>query len=106
MFAAQFIFKPGVYDERFHELDASIDAFALTLEGFLGVERWQSADGTIKNSIYYFADMETVKEFSRFEDHKTAKAEYAKWYEGYQVVISEVKATYGDGNIPSIASAK
>jgi heme-degrading monooxygenase HmoA len=105
VFAAQFIFKPGVYDERFHELDASIDAFALTLDGFLGVERWQSADGTVKNSIYYFVDMETVKVFSRFEDHKTAKAEYAKWYEGYQVVISEVTATYGDGNIPSIAAA-
>jgi heme-degrading monooxygenase HmoA len=106
VFAAQFIFKPAVYDERFHELDASIDAFALTLEGFLGVERWQSADGTLKNSIYYFADMETVKVFSRFEDHKTAKAEYAKWYEGYQVVISEVTASYGDGKISSFASAK
>jgi hypothetical protein len=50
--------------------------------------------------------METVKVFSRFEDHKTAKAEYAKWYEGYQVVISEVTATYGDGKISSFASAK
>ena len=104
MFSAQFVFKPGVYDDRFHELDASIDAYALTLEGFVGVERWQSADGTVKNSIYYFADMQTVQTFARFEDHKTAKAEHAKWYDGYQVIISEVKATYGDGNIPTIAS--
>jgi len=50
--------------------------------------------------------MEIVKVFSRFEDHKTAKAEYAKWHEGYQVVIGEVTATYGDGNISRIASAK
>jgi hypothetical protein len=105
MFSAQFVFKPGVYDDRFHELNASIDAYALTLEGFVGVERWQSADGTVKNSIYYFADMQTVQTFARFEDHKTAKAEYAKWYDGYQVIISEVKATYGDGNIPTIAKA-
>lgn len=105
MFAAQFIFKPGVYDERFNELDASIDAFALTLEGFLGVERWQSVDGAVKNSTYYFNDMDTVRAFARFEDHKTAKAEYAKWYDGYQVIISEVKATYGDGKIATIAKA-
>lgn len=105
MFSAQFIFKPGVYDDRFHELDASIDAYALTLEGFVGVERWQSADGAVKNSIYYFADMQTVQTFARFEDHKSAKAEYEKWYDGYQVIISEVKATYGDGKIATIAKA-
>ena len=105
MFSAQFIFKPGVYDDRFHELDASIDAYALTLEGFVGVERWQSADGAVKNSIYYFADMQTVQTFARFEDHKTAKAEYAKWYDGYQVIISKVKATYGDGKIATLARA-
>jgi heme-degrading monooxygenase HmoA len=95
VFAAQFIFKPGVYDERFHELDASIDAFALTLDGFLGVERWQSADGTLKNSIYYFEDMETIRTFARFQDHAEAKANFSKWYDGYRVEISEVKATYG-----------
>lgn len=105
MFAAQFIFKPGVYDERFHELDESIDAFALTLEGFLGVERWQSTDGTLKNSIYYFEDMETLKVFASFENHKIAKAEYAKWYQGYRVVIGEITAAYGDGKLSGIASA-
>jgi len=105
MFSAQFIFKPGAYDDRFHELDASIDAYALTLEGFVGVERWQSVDEALKNSIYYFDDMETVQTFAKFEDHKTAKAEYAKWYDGYQVIICEVKATYGDGKIATIAKA-
>ena len=95
MFAAQFIFKPGVYDEEFHRLDESIDAYALTLEGFLGVERWVSPDGETKNSIYYFEDMETITKFARFEDHVEAKAKVDRWYESYRVEISEVKATYG-----------
>lgn len=106
MFAAQFIFKPGVYDEQFHELDQSIDAYAASLPGFLGVERWISLDGDVKNSIYYFEDMATVTKFSRFEDHRTAKREYANWYNGYQVIISEITASYGDGNISAIAAMK
>lgn len=106
MFAAQFIFRPKVYDDRFHELDQQIDAFALTLPGFLGVERWQSADGSLRNSVYYFEDMQTLTTFARFEPHREAKKEYAKWYDGYQVVISEITATYGDGNISSIAAQK
>ena len=103
MFAAQFIFKPGHYDEEFHRLDASIDAYALTLEGFLGVERWVSPDGETKNSIYYFEDMATITKFASFEDHREAKAKVQNWYNGYQVVISEIKATYGDGQIQTIA---
>jgi hypothetical protein len=42
--------------------------------------------------------------FSRFPDHLEAKAGVQRWYDGYQVVISEVVASYGDGKIPSIAS--
>ena len=103
MFAAQFIFKPGYYDEEFHRLDASIDAYALTLEGFLGVERWLSPDGQTKNSIYYFEDMATITKFASFEDHREAKAKVQNWYNGYQVIISEIKATYGDGQIKTIA---
>jgi heme-degrading monooxygenase HmoA len=103
MFAAQFIFKPGVYDEEFHRLDASIDEYALTLPGFFGVERWVSADGETKNSIYYFEDMATITKFARFEDHREAKSKVQNWYNGYQVIISEITATYGDGKIPTIA---
>jgi heme-degrading monooxygenase HmoA len=104
MYSAQFIFKPGTYDEEFHRLDDAIEEFVQAMPGFLGVERWQSADGATKNSIYYFADKETLTEFSRYPDHLTAKAGVQRWYDGYEVVISEVVAAYGDGKIPSIAS--
>ncbi|MDH6422925.1 antibiotic biosynthesis monooxygenase family protein [Aurantimicrobium minutum] len=105
MFAAQFIFKPGTYDDEFYQLDDAIEEFVQAMPGFLGVEKWVSADGTTKNSIYYFADKQTLTEFSRFPQHLTAKAGVQRWYDAYEVVISEVVASYGDGKIPSIASS-
>jgi heme-degrading monooxygenase HmoA len=104
MFSAQFIFKPGDYDEEFHRLDQSIDAYAATLPGFLGVERWVSvSEQSVRNSIYYFEDMETITKFARFADHREAKKNVHRWYRGYRVVISEVKHGYGDGNLITIA---
>jgi heme-degrading monooxygenase HmoA len=103
MYMAQFIFRPGNYDADFHKLDEAIDAYALTLPGFKGVERWVSPDGATKNSNYFFEDTETIKTFSRFPDHLDAKKNYSKWYLGYQVVISQVVASYGDGTIESLA---
>ena len=103
MFAAQFIFRPGEYDDEFYRLDESIEDYATSLPGFLGVERWVSADGLTKNSIYYFDSMATITKFARFEDHREAKQKVQNWYNGYQVIISEVKASYGDGRIDTIA---
>jgi heme-degrading monooxygenase HmoA len=102
MFQASFMFTPGTYDDEFHRLDQSIDAYAESLDGFLGVDRWFSADGRTKNSIYYWRDMESVSLFAKFPDHLEAKEKYSRWYDAYQVVISEVKASYGDGGIPHI----
>ena len=33
MICCQFIFKPGTYDDDFHELDGQIDTFARSLPG-------------------------------------------------------------------------
>ena len=104
MIIAQFIFRPGTYDERFHELDGQIDAFAASLPGFVGVETWQSADGAVKNACYYFDDMAAVRELSQFARHQEAKAEYQRWYDGYQIVVSEVRAAYGDGRLPHLTA--
>ena len=56
MLCAQFIFRPGTYDDEFHELDGQIEAFAQSLDGYVGVDRWVSDDGLSRNSIYYFRD--------------------------------------------------
>lgn len=92
------------YDDEFHRLDAPIDDYAKSLEGYVGVDRWFSADGTVTNAIYYWRDRESVSRFAQFPDHLEAKEKYAQWYHGYQIVISEVKGTYADGRLPHITN--
>ena len=104
MFACSFIFTPGTYDDEFHRLDKSVMDFAESMPGYVGMDKWFSENRESKNVIYYFKDQQSVREFATFSDHKEAKEKYARWYKGYQVIISEVKATYGDGNYPHVLS--
>jgi antibiotic biosynthesis monooxygenase (ABM) superfamily enzyme len=71
--SAQFIFKPGTYDDEFHRLDAEIEAYVATIPGFLGAEKWVSFDGQTKNSMYYFETMDAMFQLSRFDAHREAK---------------------------------
>lgn len=103
MICAQFIFRPGTYDEDFHRLDGQIDEFAQNLPGFVRVETWQSADGTITNAIYYFTDKDSLAQLSRFPQHLEAKEQVRRWYDGYRIVVSEITATYGDGRLDESA---
>ena len=48
MISAQFIFRPGTYDDEFHKLDAEIETLVATIPGFLGVEKWISFNGAIE----------------------------------------------------------
>lgn len=102
----QFIFQPGVYDDDFHRLDGQIDAYARSLPGFCATETWQSADGRVVNATYYFDDLASVRQLSQFPQHLEAKGQYQRWYDGYQIVVSEVTATYGDGRLPHVTQAK
>lgn len=97
MFSASFIWEPGVYDAEFHRLNAILDGLARSLPGFLGVEFWQTADGHRKNATYYWDNLDTLKLFSAHPSHQEAKRQYAQWYNGYHIVISEVLRSYGDG---------
>jgi hypothetical protein len=75
MWLAQFMFTPGEYDDEFHRLNDAIDAFAESLEGFVGAERWLSPDGKTHNSMYYWRDRQSLGEFSRFPEHLVRKKE-------------------------------
>jgi heme-degrading monooxygenase HmoA len=97
MISCSFIFSPGEYDTEFHELDQRIEDFATALDGFVGVDRWVGEDGKSRNSIYYFENMDAVRQLSRYPEHLAAKENYKKWYLGYQIVVSEVTGSYGDG---------
>lgn len=102
MHLVQFIFKPGTYDEAFHRLDDQIDAYARALPGFVGIETWQSPDGSVVNASYYFDDMAAVRKLSQLAEHREAKSQYQRWYQGYQIVVSEVQASYGDSALAHI----
>lgn len=54
-----------------------------------------SPDGAETNATYYFADLASVRQLARFPEHLKAKEQARRWYDGYRVVVSEVKATYG-----------
>jgi heme-degrading monooxygenase HmoA len=102
----QFIFKPGVYDDDFHRLDGEIDAYARSLPGFRTTETWQSPDGKVINATYYFDDVASVRELSAYPQHLEAKGQYQRWYDGYQIVVSEVTASYGDGRLPHVTGSQ
>ena len=101
MICAQFIFRPGTYDDDFHRLDEQIDTFARSLPGFVRVETWHSAEGDVINAMYYFEDQKSVAQLARFPQHREAKGQVQRWYDGYRIVISQVRATYGDDRLPA-----
>lgn len=104
MLQVSFIFRPGSRDAEFHRLDALIAAAAEATEGYLGQESWVSADGTLRNATYFWRDEAALRAFSRHPSHLEAKRQYRRWYEGYQVVVAEVRAAHGDGRLgPRIA---
>lgn len=102
MILCQFIFKPGAYDDDFHRLDGEIDAYARSLPGFRAVEVWYSEDKATVNAAYYFEDRAAVRELSRFPQHREAKGQYQRWYDAYQIVVSEITASYGDKRLPHV----
>ena len=60
MYSAAFIFEPGNYDDEFYSLDNQIHEIAESMEGFLGRESWQTADGKRINSTYYWENKEAL----------------------------------------------
>ncbi len=105
MICCQFIFKPGTYDDEFHRLDEQIDDYASSRPGFDRVETWLSPEGDVVNAAYYFTDQASVAQLARFPQHREARQQVARWYDGYRIVVSDVRATYGDGRLPPPPSA-
>lgn len=102
LYCASFIWESHNYDSEFHRLNDAIDQLARSLPGYLGVESWQAADGSRKCANYYWADLATLKNFSAHPTHLEAKKQYARWYKGYHIIISEVIRSYGDGALSHI----
>lgn len=62
--------------------------------------------GDVVNAIYYFTDRKSVAQLGRFPQHREAKGQVQRWYDGYRIVVSDIRATYGDGRLPAPASAR
>lgn len=105
MFSISFIFKPGKYDDEFHRLDTQIQETARLTPGFLRSETWVSPDGALTNAVYYWSDLDHLRDFSRDANHLQAKSEYSRWYDGYQIVVAKVTATYGDGRLDHLSAS-
>ncbi|SDP55574.1 hypothetical protein SAMN04489867_2905 [Pedococcus dokdonensis] len=100
MICVQFVFKPGSYDDEFHRLDGMIDEYARSLPGFVRTETWHQPEQGLVNAIYYFTDQKALAHLAKFPSHREAKGQVHRWYDGYRITVSEVKATYGDGRLP------
>lgn len=99
MINCQFIFEFLGADDDYTRLDNAIDTYATSLEGYIGTEVWYSDDRRLKNASYFFESMDAVRELAAYPQHIEAKAENQRWYGGYQIVVSEVTTSYGNGKL-------
>ncbi|TGL25041.1 hypothetical protein EHQ47_03635 [Leptospira bourretii] len=99
MISATFIFKQKESDSEFEALDRSIESFVENHPEYLGKDSWVNLEKGIMAVVYYFKTNLGLDSLKNFSNHQLAKSKYSKWYEGYQVIIAEVKKTYGDGGI-------
>ena len=96
MYTATFMIRVREYDDQFHDLNSKVIEAAESNPGYLGRESWTDGDRNIV--ILYWSNLSDLEAFSNHPDHLAAKARYKEWYGGYQVLISEVTRSYGDGN--------
>jgi len=104
MYCANFIFRKKQFDDAFHELDQSISAYARQTKDYIGEETWENPETGCVSNLYYWKSMDGLQELMQHPRHLEAKAGQANWLNGYQVVISQVLRSYGDGTIAHPAS--
>ena len=99
MYSATFIFAKGQYDDEFHRLDEQIAAAARTAPGYLGEETWENPSNGLVSNVYYWDSLQSLRALIENPTHLEAKSKQAKWLQGYQVIVSQVLKTYGDGKL-------
>jgi heme-degrading monooxygenase HmoA len=97
MYSSTFIFATKQFDDAFHRLDQTIAKAARTMPGYIGEEVWENAATGLTSNVYYWESLEALQMLIQHPAHLEAKALQSNWLNGYQVIISEVIRTYGDG---------
>jgi heme-degrading monooxygenase HmoA len=102
IFSSTFIFAKGEYDDAFYRLDAEIAEVAKSIPGYLGEETWENAAAGLISNVYYWNSLASLQQLISHPRHLEAKSRQAEWLAGYQVVISQVLRTYGDGKLSTV----
>jgi heme-degrading monooxygenase HmoA len=99
MYSATFILASKVFDEEFHRLDAAIAQAAKAIPGYLGEETWENPGTGLVSNVYYWDSLDALQQLMKHPTHLEAKAKQAQWLNGYQVIVSQVLRSYGDGKL-------
>lgn len=94
-YSSTFIFAKKQFDDDFHRLDQAIAQAARAIPGYLGEEAWENPASGLFANVYYWASREALDRLINDPVHRRAKAEQARWLDGYRVVIAEVIREYG-----------
>ena len=104
IYSATFIFCVKKYDSEFEDFNAQIKKLAEKNPGFIGSSSWQNQDNSDIAAVYYWKSLDDLQVFSKESVHLKAKEKYKQWYSGYQVIISKIIKTYGDGELDYITN--
>jgi heme-degrading monooxygenase HmoA len=99
MYTSTFTFSKGQYDDEFYALDNIIAEVAKSIPGYLGEEAWENHETGLISNVYYWESIEALQTLMKHPSHIQAKQRQAQWLNGYQVAITQVISTYGDGGI-------
>ena len=105
MYSATFIFIKKQFDEEFYQLDQAISEIAKQTTGYIGEESWENTETGLVSTVYYWHTMDGLYELMQHPKHQEAKAKQSNWLDGYQVIVSQVLRTYGDGKVQHPAAS-
>jgi len=95
-YSSTFIFEVHSLDDEFHRIDGEIARRARLIPGFLGEEAWHNEETGLHAEVYYWADLDALRQIVGMDAHRLAKSRYGEWLGEYHVVISEVQSVYGN----------
>lgn len=95
-YTSTFIFEIGELDDDFHRINDEVAQRAREIPGFLGEEAWHNEENGLHAEVYYWTDMDALRQLVSMDIHRIAKGRHEEWLGEYRVVISEVKSVYGN----------
>lgn len=95
-YSSTFIFETRNLTDEFHRIDSEIAKRAREIPGFLGEEAWHNEDTGLHAEVYYWSEMDALRQLVGMDTHRLATSRYGEWLGEYRVVISEVQSVYGN----------